>query len=168
MKPKARRRVLRLRGRRQRGARARAALHVQRVCRGFLGRRRAAARKKAAKLDIWWAARQGLFADFGFDGGRAGARASQVLAWGWFFKARLSFSMGRNRLLLFWMLAAQEKPYSTCPEGFGCAFRGNPDFPRGVLSLTRPSPNLEGHPRTSQPNERCCSNIGQGSGTLYK
>lgn len=56
---KARRRVHRLRGRRRRGACARAALHVQRVCRGFVGRRRAAARKKAAKLDIWWAARQG-------------------------------------------------------------------------------------------------------------
>eukprot|EP00903_Cladosiphon_okamuranus_P012766 g11934.t1 len=55
----AQRRVRRLRGRRRRGACARAALHVQRVCRGFVGRRQAAARKKAAKLDIWLAARQG-------------------------------------------------------------------------------------------------------------
>ncbi|CAM9488020.1 unnamed protein product [Ectocarpus sp. 4 AP-2014] len=55
----ARQRVRRLQRRRRRGTRARAALHVQRVCRGFVGRRRAAARKKAATLDIWRAAREG-------------------------------------------------------------------------------------------------------------
>ncbi|CAM9626482.1 unnamed protein product [Ectocarpus sp. 6 AP-2014] len=55
----ARQRVRRLQRRRRRGTRARAALHVQRVCRGFVGRRRAAARKKATTLDIWRAAREG-------------------------------------------------------------------------------------------------------------
>ena len=62
---KARRRVEQLRRRRRRGVCARAALHVQRACRGFVGRRRAAARKKAASLDIWRAAREGSMPDFG-------------------------------------------------------------------------------------------------------
>ena len=59
----AHRRVLRLRMRLRRGACARAALHIQRACRGLLGRKRAASLKAAANLDIWRAARLGTFCD---------------------------------------------------------------------------------------------------------
>ncbi|CAM9561886.1 unnamed protein product, partial [Sphacelaria rigidula] len=55
----ARRRVRGFRKRRRRGLCTRAALHLQRVCRGFLGRRKAAKTRKAVSLDIWRAAREG-------------------------------------------------------------------------------------------------------------
>lgn len=48
--------------RRLRGTHARAALHVQRACRGFVGRKRAATLRKTAFLDIWRAAREGTIA----------------------------------------------------------------------------------------------------------
>ncbi|CAM9497842.1 unnamed protein product, partial [Discosporangium mesarthrocarpum] len=48
-----------LRRRRRRGACTLAALHVQRVGRGMLGRRRASNQKRLAHLDIWRAARDG-------------------------------------------------------------------------------------------------------------